>query len=396
MKIFLKGLNTCTQRLHKLEQYRLFFQANGHQLVETLSSAEIVFVWTCAFRGDVRDNSMQNLDELQSSTAGEIIAGGCMPHISPDLMEGFSGTIIPWRGDSESMNARFRRDGGPSLESFDGCFGASAVCADAGVYRESHPDADIVFHDQFIKLVVSEGCPFACSYCSERLAFPSPRSYPLNNLVDKARDLLANSIKQEIVLIGDCVGEYGIDIKSDLVSLIHELINLGESVRIAINNLHPLSLIRIFERISPLIKEGRISHINLPIQSASNEVLKKMCRGYGASDLDFIFSEFSKIGFHDFDTHIIVGFPGEQDGDFEQTLNFLLLHRPKYVLINRFMESRDMPAAKLAGKISSDEAIRRMRHATDMLQRVGVICNSDEGELMMSRFKKIKARPPIK
>ena len=389
MKVFIKGLNSCAMRRQNLQHYRMFLSRNGHTLVENPSQSDVIIVWTCAFRGDVLENSLAELAHYERDYEAQIIAVGCLPDIAPErLRQHFSGRIIAWKDEAAELEKYF----GLARVSFgEACpiFAEKAVCEDAGAYRREHPEVDVTFHDQFIKLLVAEGCPFECTYCTERLAFPRFRSFPEEELVEACRQLVEETGQKRVILLADCLGEYGEDIGSSLPSLLRKLRTVHPELTFALNNLHPANILQYFDELRGLLHDGWICHLNLPIQSASDRVLKLMNRVHTRKDLERTFSMLGEIGFRDFDTHIIVGFPGETDEDFEETVSFILRYRPRYVLISKFFEARNAPAARLPGKVGAEAMQRRIKRAQCAFQEAGILCNWEGGELIRERLRRL-------
>jgi threonylcarbamoyladenosine tRNA methylthiotransferase CDKAL1 len=280
MKVFLKGLNSCTMRKQKLQQYRDFLIANGHEISDDPNNSDVTIMWTCAFRADVRDNSISEINRYQQEYGSELIVAGCLPDIAPSLLrENFSGRIINWRDDKERMEeifgcAKLRFDQLPTV------YVEEKLCDDAEKYRRENPDKDATFYDQFIKLVVSEGCQFQCAYCSERLAFPPFRSFPEDELVQACRRMVEETGQLEIILLADSLGNYGSDIGSSLPQLIRKLKTIHPDLKFALNNLNPASFIQYYDDMVEFLRNGDLLHLNLPIQSASARILKLMNREY--------------------------------------------------------------------------------------------------------------------
>jgi tRNA A37 methylthiotransferase MiaB len=391
MKIYIKGLNTCVQRKQKLMQYRGFLIENGHVITDSPVGSDIIILWTCAFRQDVQDNSIAEVIRYQRDYDAQLIVVGCLPDINPELLKkNFSGRVINWRNDKPLMEKLF---GGKQMELLEDSyiFIEEKICDNSLEFRRTNPEKDATFHDQFIKLVVSEGCRFNCSYCSERLMFPPYHSYPEQKLVEACRKMIEETGVKDIMLIADSVGQYGCDIGSSLPQLIRKLIAIAPGIRIALNNLNPASFIEHFTDMLYFIENNYISHLNLPIQSASAKIIKLMNRDHSREDLDRIFGLFNKMGFKDFDTHVIIGFNGETEDDFEETMRFLLHYRPRYVLASRYMEVPRMPSSKLPDKIPDDVIISRMRRFEAVMRDNNVICNIDESERMKERFQKLNS-----
>ncbi|MCX5726891.1 MAG: radical SAM protein [Candidatus Saganbacteria bacterium] len=390
MKVFIKGLNSCTMRKQKLRQYRDFIIANGHGIAGHPAESDVILLWTCGFRKDVRDNSIAEIARYQQEFKARLLICGCLPDIAPELINSYllNGQIIRWREDKRKMEDFF----GCKKLSFDKIspiFVEEDICDDVQKYRKDNPHKDATFHDQFIKLLVSEGCNYKCSYCSERLAFPPYHSFPEDALIDSCRQMIKNRGCFRIILLADSLGDYGRDIGTDLPTLIKKMKKIHPNLKFALNNLNPEGFIRFYDEILWLIKNKDIIHLNLPIQSASDKVLKLMNRPYGSGEIERIFSMLNNIGFMEFDTHIIVGFPGEEYRDFEQTVEFILKHKPKYVLASSFMETPRMDACTLPHKV--DEAVKRYRlnFAKSRFDSVEIICNTDDSELSMDRRRRL-------
>jgi len=388
MKVFIKGLNSCPMRRQNLHQYRAYIRAVGRTIVEDPSIADTIILWSCAFRGDVRDNSLSEIKRYKRDFKARIIIAGCLPDIDPELLKNaFDGEIIPWRDDSERLQEIFGTDYNPDV--FREVFAESNLCDDTAEYRRQNPESDATFHDQFLKLLVSEGCRFNCSYCSEKLAFPPYRSYPADDLVKACRRMVEQTSKREVILIADSLGDYGCDIGTNLPSLIQNLTTNLPGVKFALGNLNPASFLGFFEEMEELLRNGHIRHLNLPIQSASNRLLTLMKRTYTKAEIGKIFGMLNSIGFTEFDTHLIIGFPSESDTDFEETMSFILHHRPKYVLASSYMESPRMNSAEIPDKVPVDVMRTRIRTFEERMQRAAILYNTDDSELSIDRLRRL-------
>lgn len=389
MKVFIKGLNSCAMRKQKLHQYREFLLSNGHKVVNRPQDSDTILLWTCAFRGDVRDNSVSEVRRYQEQFEAELIVAGCLPDIAPELLrKNFNGRIIPWRNDNCKMEECFGNTK-RGFEDVPTTFAERNLCDDVEKFRRENPDKDATFHDMFIKLVVSEGCNYNCSYCSERLAFPPYRSFSEQKLVELCRDMVEKTGCSEVILLSDSLGDYGCDTGSSLPNLIHKLSGIHPDLKVALNNLNPADFIKFFDEMVNLLKNGIIRHLNLPIQSASERILELMNRPYDRRDIDRIFGLLNDIGFEEFDTHLIVGFPGETEEDFAETLRFILKHNLKYVLASGFMESSGMAACGLPDKVDRQTKLERLGEFYKQVSSAGLICNTDDSELSADRRRRL-------
>ncbi len=388
MKVFVKGLNSCTMRKQKLQQYRNFLVANGHIIVDGPDNCDTILLWTCAFRADVRDNSISEITRYQQEYGGKLIVAGCLPDIARGLLqENFSGRVINWRDDTNKMEEIFGREVG--FARISPIYVEEKLCDDAQKYRQENLNKDATFHDQFIKLLVSEGCNFKCTYCSERLAFPPLRSFSETELVESCQRMVEQSGQLEVILLADSLGDYGRDIGSSLSRLMRKLKVIHRDLKFALNNLNPASFIQYYDDMVEFLCDGDIIHLNLPIQSASTRILELMNRAYTKENIEKIFGMLNDIGFKRFDTHLIIGFPGETEEDFEETVEFILCHKPSYVLINGYMESPSMDAASLPDKVDEATKRRHLHDAETRIKMAGIICNTDDGEEAIDRCRRL-------
>jgi len=389
MKVFIKGLNSCGMRKADVQRYRDFLAENEHEIVNRPQDAEVLLLWTCAFRRDFRDNSISEIKRYTKEFDGELIVCGCLPDIDRDILKkNFSGRFVSWRNDQKGMEEYF---GAPNkkLSEINRTLSEKSLCNDVEKYRKDNPLKDASFIDRFNKLFVTEGCNFECSYCSERLAFPPYRSFPEEDLVKACRDMVEQTGKLEVMLLGDSIGDYGCDTGSNLPALIHKLKGIDPELKVALQGLNPASIIRFYNEMKEFLLHGDIRHLQIPIQSASDRILKLMNRPYTRDDLDNVFGLLRSVNFTEFDTHLIIGFPGEKEEDLEQTLEFVLNYRPKYVLASGYMESPAMQASGLKDKVNDQVKYRRLRYAESQIKAAGILCNTDDSELSADRCRRL-------
>ena len=171
-------------------------------------------------------------------------------------------------------------------------------------------------------------------------------------------------------------------------ALLHRIQEEIADIKIALLNFNPYHFIKYYDYMVSLIKRGVIVHIQLPYQSASDKILKLMKRPYNREDIEEAYATLNELKFVEFDGHMIVGFPGETEDDFKESVEFGLKYHPNYILINSFMEQPNMPASYLPAKVSEDTKRRRLLEAEKMFRDAGIICNSNEGSLAKERFRK--------
>lgn len=389
MKVFVHGLNSCGMRNTDVQRYRDFLIANGHELVNSPEDSDVVLLWTCAFRRDMRDNSLAQIKHYKMNHKVELVVAGCLPDIDRKLLnEYFKGHIINWRDDEMKMEEFF---GSPNkkLSEIPRVLFKEKMYDDELTFRKENRDADVPYIGRYIQLYVSEGCPFECTYCSERLAFPPYRSFSEDEIVETCRRQVEHCERKTVVLLADSIGSYGCDTGISLPGLINRLKAIHPDLRIAMQGFNPFHFLKFYDEIVEFLRSGLIVHLQIPYQSASDRILKLMKRPYNRADIENVFSRINEIGFTEFDTHIIVGFPSETEEDFKESVQFALRHRPKYVLLNGFMETPGMVAAKLSGKVGPETIRSRLREAEFRLKAAGILCNCDDSDFSKERFKRM-------
>jgi len=389
VKVFVKGLNSCGMRKSNVQRYRDFLQANGHIIVNNPEDSDVVLLWTCAFRRDFRDNSLSEVKRYTKDYACELIVCGCLPDIDREMLnEHFSGRFVRWRNDEKEIQEHFVARH-KKLSEIPRILSETILCDDVEKFRRDNPDKDASFIDQFNKLFAAEGCRFECSYCSERLAFPPYQSFPEDALVESCRVMVEETGWLEVMLLGDSIGDYGHDIGSSLPKLIRKLKTIDPDLKIALQGLNPASFLKFYDEMEGFLQNGDIRHLQLPVQSASDRILKLMNRPYTRDDIDKVFGLLNSIGFTEFDTHLIIGFPGEMEEDLESTVRFVLRHRPKYVLMSGYMESAAMPSSRLPNKCDDETRRQRLESAESRVKAAGILCNTDNSRLSEDRCRRL-------
>lgn len=379
-KFFVKSLNSCYQRQQNVDKYRRLLCNIGYAESETEEKADIIYVWTCAFRQDAEDNSVRTIQSLREKyPEKKIYICGCMTTIDPLVTEELSRTtdaeVIPWKTEEQYFEKEL-------LDASDTVCGVESIANDIEKYKRENPNQAVSFADQFIKLCIAEGCNCDCAYCSEKLAFPPYRSFPIDRLVERCKELVEKTHTYRVILVADSPGEYGCDCGTDITELMEKLYALNEKVEIVLNNFHPRFFLKFMPYFSAKIKEGKIYHINLPIQSASTAVLDRMRRGYTKADLERICSMFEELSFSRFDTHILVGFDGESYSDFVETVDFLSQHRFRYILASKYMyAAAGHRGEHRTGIVSEEEKQVRIAYLKKQVKSYGAILNYDGSEL---------------
>jgi threonylcarbamoyladenosine tRNA methylthiotransferase MtaB len=209
-------------------------------------------------------------------------------------------------------------------------------------------------------LKVQDGCNFKCSYCSVPLARGLSKSVPLGEVLDRVH-VIGESGYNEIVLTGVHLGSYGKDLaeKTCLKQLIKYILKSSDIKRIRLSS---IEINEVDEELIEIMQDIRVcSHLHLPLQSASDPILKLMRRNYTSSQFySKLQNIFSKVDNISVGSDIIVGFPGEGDKEFMDTYNFLNAFPFAYLHVFPFSVRPNTDAGRMPERVHSQIVKKRV------------------------------------
>jgi MiaB-like tRNA modifying enzyme len=225
---------------------------------------------------------------------------------------------------------------------------------------------------------ISEGCIGNCAYCAVKLAKGNLYSYSLEEIIRNIQlDLKKGS--KEIWLTSQDNAIYGLDTPNreyQLPLLLSQVLELKNRFYLRLGMMNPSSLKNILEEVLKFYKDKKMfKFIHIPIQSGSNKILKLMHRPYNSLDfikiVDKIRTNFPEMTIS---TDIIVGFPGETDKDFQETLNLIKATRPNIVNVSRFWAMKGTEAFKLREKnsVSIEVVSKRIKKLKEICDQIAL------------------------
>lgn len=306
----------CENSSMLVSRIHRFLEHNGYAVDAPLDAAEVVLINTCSTTDELIAQMEQGIDALVGARPERThIVLGCYRPFSED-------TAHRW----EAVGDRLRFVDTFNLDQLDELF---LHTIPARMFRSNdlalfeRYQSNISASDTFLH--ISTGCAFGCTYCNIKIAKGHVRSRPLSELVAEAAELVAAGV-DELVLLSDDCGSYGLDRGTDLPSLVDALCAVDGRLKLKIYNAHPLMVCRYWERLEPHVAAGRFSYLCLPVQSASKRILEMMGRTY---DLERVREIIGRIRALSPETHLyshfMLNFPTETDEEFDASMAYARL-----------------------------------------------------------------------
>ncbi len=197
---------------------------------------------------------------------------------------------------------------------------------------------------------ISEGCLGNCTFCKTKLAKGKLFSYSQDKILKSIKYDFQQGAK-EIWITSQDNASYGLDKNSisQLPHLLKEILSLKHNFKLRLGMMNPNNLLPISEQIIEIYKNKKVyKFLHIPIQSASNSVLKHMKRPYKIEQVKQIINKFRKQ-FPDITiaTDIITGYPTEKEQDHKQNLNFIETYKPDIFNLSKFSKHKGTQAEKL-------------------------------------------------
>jgi MiaB-like tRNA modifying enzyme len=233
--------------------------------------------------------------------------------------------------------------------------------------KDFSPSVPVKRFNEFISIIsIAQGCLGKCSYCATVNARGRLKSYSIPEIKKAFSEAVKKS--NEIWLTAQDTGAYGFDLGTNIVELLNELLKVKGKYRVRIGMMNPLHLRKFVSDYVKLFEDERIYRfVHLPVQSGSNKILKEMNRGYKKEDFielcRFLRKEIPSVTIS---TDVIVGFPGENENDFQESVELLELIKPEVINISRFGCRPGTPAAGLSNQLHGRIKKNRSRFLTDL------------------------------
>lgn len=335
-------------------------EGRGYSPASSVDEADIIVLITCVVRQSAEDKAIgriRSLRPLKLRRPGVIFAVmGCLVGMQPDLLsEQFPHVDLflpPSRPEPllAHLDEQYPRD------------------------SKSHPPTPAPVSAY---IPISYGCDHHCTYCIVRLRRGSQASRPPAEIIEESAEMVARGAR-EITLLGQNVDAYGVDLpgKPDLADLLARLHDLQGLLRLRFLTSHPSDMgDRILDAVASLPKV--CEHIELPVQSGSDGVLRRMGRNYSAAGyLELVSRIRGRVPHVSLGTDVIVGFPGETEADYGMTRALVEEVRFDVVHIAAYSVRAGTPAERLADDVPAETKESRRKDLENLQERISGEINS--------------------
>lgn len=408
--------NGCPRAFLEASWVVKFLISNGWKITSTINKASLVFFYACGFNADAEKEGLKNLqlaNKLKNKESS-IIACGCLPGINKNISSNGLCDYGITRGSIDQIDEIVA-----SEISIKNIKEPNDLTPYQFIRNWNQPSKKDILHEKLLKLLkkvkrkniyyfyfllqrkwalinkaynechlknllvgssqnvkdektlfqikTSTGCLSECSYCAIRHATGPLISKSLERITNEFNEGLSKGYKS-FFLSGEDVGAYGQDIGLSIVDLLNSLFNFDEKYELEIHDFSPKWLIEYFPYLSQIMKNNhdRIGLLGIPVQSGSEKILKLMKRDYSASALkNCLISLRQTIPNIKLMTHVMIGFPGEDENDFGKTIDLLDSVKFDLVHIFRYSDRTGTKAAELNNKISDivkDHRIHKLKN----------------------------------
>lgn len=335
------------------------FKDEGFERVDFKEEADIYVINTCSVTENADKRFKTIVKQAQKINSDAFVAAiGCYAQLKPEELADVNGVDLVLGATEKFKITDYLND----LSKND--FGEVHSCEieDADFYVGSYSIGDRT--RAFLK--VQDGCDYKCTYCTIPLARGISRSDTMENVLKNAGEISKQGIK-EIVLTGVNIGDYG---KGEFgnkkhehtfLDLVTELDKVEGIERLRISSIEP-NLLK--NETIELVSKSRafVPHFHMPLQSGSNDILKKMKRRYMKELYVDRVSKIKVVMPHAcIGVDVIVGFPGETDEHFLETYNFLNELDISYLHVFTYSERDNTEAAEMGGVVPKNVRSKRSK-----------------------------------
>ena len=335
----------CSANINNSEIMKGLLKQSGYEITNNLKIADILIINSCVVKGKTESKIKRRIQDLSKEFPNKLmIISGCMPEtdflslkkINPKLL--FLG-IHHVKDISQLISDYFNNE-------------FNSIKQKQYLSRQNEEKILLpkIPENKLISIIqISEGCNGQCSYCLTRLAKGNLFSYHQNKIIKTIENDLNSGAKEIWLTSQDCAA-YGLDRgKQELPELLNKILNLKHNFKLRLGMMNPNNVYPILDQLIQIYKNKKMyKFLHIPIQSASNKILKDMNRHYVLEQVESIIKKF-KEEFPEItlSTDIITAYPNETNEDHEKNLEFVRNFKPEVFNLSKFSSHKQTKAGKL-------------------------------------------------
>ncbi|MCD6522716.1 MAG: tRNA (N(6)-L-threonylcarbamoyladenosine(37)-C(2))-methylthiotransferase [Candidatus Diapherotrites archaeon] len=325
----------------------------GVKIVSTPEKADIIFLNTCAVKLPTERRMIHRIKQLDR-LGKRLVVCGCLPKINKKEIRKVSDCTLL------DVNSFSRIP--------DILKGAE------GEFFSNRPEEKLLFpmvHKGLTAPIpISTGCLGSCTYCGVRFSRGTLKSYSIKDIRSACENAL-NHGAIEIQLTSQDCGVYGKDIGTNIIELVDEIVSIPGDFKIRIGMMNPNAAYELMPELLKAFSHKKVyKFVHLPVQSGSNKILKAMRRKYDKDTFKQIVHMFrERYKDISISTDVIIGFPGETEEDFMQTIELLKETRPDITNISKFYPRPNTEASRMK-KIPTEVIKKRSVICSDVCRRI--------------------------
>lgn len=379
-----------------------YFRVNGWRLTNKLRSADLILLGGCGFSTFAEEKTVKFLSIAMKRKKKDapLVVYGCLPGINPErLRKDFSAVIPMSRPDLGKLDgmigANIKLDDvkeintiGDSMRAANKSFTWSEKLRVTAGLSKGFPYKAYIYtylgrgpkmleatDSGVFNIRVARGCMEDCAYCAIKFASGKLRSKPPESVIREFRSGLSEGFKT-FSLIAEDVGAYGQDIGSNIAELVREILDHDGDYRLMWTDFHPKWLTQYAPELLDAVAKHpeRMAYAGFPIQSGSRNVLRSMKRSYDVGEAESVMSALKKMCPNMcLATHVLLGFPGETEEDFRETVKFVENVGFDYVEVYEYSDRPGVEAVDLPDKVSGIEKFKRVWQFGKQFRDISII-----------------------
>ena len=342
--------------------------SRGYTFTDDETEADVIIINTCCFINDAKEESVQTILEMaeykKTGKCKALIVTGCMAQrYKQEILDEVSEV------DQVLGTTAYEK----IVEAVDEALAGSRGVEEKPLSYLPQTDAKrmVTTGGHYAYLKIAEGCNKCCTYCIIPKLRGCYRSVPMERLIDQAKELAAQGVK-ELILVAQETTVYGVDLygKKSLHLLLEQLCRISGLRWIRILYCYPEEIYE--DLIQTMKREEKICHyLDLPIQHASDAVLRRMGRRTTRADLEQIVTHLrEEIPDIVLRTTLIAGFPGETEEQHQEVMEFIDEMEFDRLGVFTYSQEEDTPAASMPDQIDEETKLNWQEELMELQQEI--------------------------